>query len=331
LSVLFPLLRAYLDVEEGRLQKVHTTDSAQEFLIVMTDPELVETLVQSAIELLTFCLQGIAPARPPQPPSTKATNTSQLSVSLSADYEDESNPAIWPPANDPKLTAMMKGFQSHSTSGGGVSDVSAKWHMGLLWVLQLRTQCSLRGVKISELFGSKLLKTMCLPDSLSPLWPHLEQEGRVGGGRDQTLSFVSDDDFHSELEGSYYLPTGSITSTRSPSITSSLSDDLHSSSAVSQPTSHRTLKALREEFLLQCFRRLAANSSNIVYSVAEIWDIDNTQARLVHLTTLLELGNDDIIAELINHVGSPSLPALSVSLSLTLSVCLSVSLVHDLV
>jgi hypothetical protein len=324
LTVVFPLLRAYLDVEEGKLQKVHTTDSAQEFLIVMTDPELVETLVQSAIELLTFCLQGIAPLKPQTKPNATSAVSSSVpssSSSLSTGYEDEFNPSVWPPANDPKLTTMMKGFQTHSTSGGGVSDVSARWHMGLLWVLQLRTQCSLRGVKISELFGSKLLKTMCLSDSLSPLWPHLENphHGGEGGGRgrDHTLSFVSDDDFHSELEGSYYLPTGSLTSTRSPSITSSLSDDLHSLSAVSQPTNHMTLKSIREEFLLQCFRRLATQSSNIVYSVAEIWDIDNTQARLVHLTTLLELGNDDIIAELINHVSSiPFLFRLLTSLSL---------------
>lgn len=299
LSVIFPLLRAYLDVEEGKLQKVNTTDSAQEFLIVMADPELVETLVQSVLELINFCLQGSASTKQHLVP-VKATEpiSSQQSLAL---FEDESNPTIWPPTNDPKLTTMVKDFQSQSHSRG-INEVSAKWHMGLLWVLQLRTQCSLRGVKVSELFGSKLLKTMCLNDSLTSHWPHLENSLADGGkNREHALSLVSDDDFQSEIEGSYCLPTGSHTSTRSPSIASSLSDELRSS-AISQPSHHMSLKSIREEFLLQCFRRLATQSSNIVYSVAEIWDIDNTQARLVHLTTLLESGHDDIIAELINHV-----------------------------
>ena len=195
---------------------------------------------------------------------------------------------------------MIKAFQNHS----GIGDVAARWHMGLLWVLQLRTQCALRGVKISELFGHKLLKTMCQSDSLSLIWPILDADQN----RNQTLSFTSEDDVHSELEVSYHTTansggggSSSITSNRSPSITSSLSDELHSS-AVGQNTHVMTLKAVREEFLLQCFRRLNAQSTNLVYSIAEIWDIDNTQARLVHLTTLLELGQDDIISELINHV-----------------------------
>jgi hypothetical protein len=363
LTVIFPLLRAYLDVEEGKLQKVHTTDAAQEFLIVMADPELVETLVQSVIEFITFCLQGIAsssntstftsfasskqhliPLKPSSSPATTGgTGTgggdaaSSVGVGMTIDCEDENYPTTWPPANDPKLTHLMKEFQSLSNAGQGISDISSKWHMGLLWALQLRTQCSLRGVKISELFGSKLLKTMCLSDSLGPLWPHLEHPFSRGDGsrnRDQALSFVSDDDFQTESEGgagggggSYYLLTGAsgAVSTRSPSITSSLSDELHSISALSQLSHHTTqqqqqqsqhhphlsLKSIREEFLLQCFRRLATQSSNIVYSVAEIWGIDNTQARLVHLTTLLELGHDDIIAELINHVTPPPSPLTS--------------------
>jgi hypothetical protein len=342
LTVIFPLLRAYLDVEEAKLQKVHTTDAAQEFLIVMADPELVETLVQSVIELITFCLQGTAssfasassgsgsggisskqqliPVK-----SSAVTSVAVPSVAVTVtECEDETYPVTWPPVNDPKLTNLMEEFQSFSNAGQGISDVSARWHMGLLWALQLRTQCSLRGVKISELFGSKLLKTMCLSDSLSPLWPHLESShahlssgGAASRNRDQTLSFTSDDDFQSELEGSYSLPTAAAGSTRSPSITSSLSDDLHSSlshvTTQQQPQPQLSLKTIREEFLLQCFRRLATQSSNIVYSVAEIWDIDNTQARLVHLTTLLELGHDDIIAELINHVSPPPLPSPSLS------------------
>lgn len=316
LTVIFPLLRAYLDVEEGKLQKVHTTDVAQEFLIVMADPELVETLVQSVIELITFCLQGTSPTSFKQHhiPVKSPSGATPPSTATVLGFEDETYPTTWPPATDPKLDHLMKEFQFLSQARQGISDVSAKWHMGLLWALQLRTQCSLRGVKISELFGSKLLKTMCLSDSLSSWWPHVENSHVTldARNRDPTLSFVSDDDPQSELEGSYYLTTAAG-STRSPSITSSLSDDLHSISAVSQQQSHTTqsqhrphlsLKSIREEFLLQCFRRLATQSSNIVYSVAEIWDIDNTQARLVHLTTLLELGHDDIIVELINHVSS---------------------------
>ena len=41
-----------------------------------------------------------------------------------------------------------------------------KAHMALLYSLQLRTQCGLRGIKISEIFGTKTVSMMCIKDSL---------------------------------------------------------------------------------------------------------------------------------------------------------------------
>lgn len=41
-----------------------------------------------------------------------------------------------------------------------------KAHMALLYSLQLRTQSGLRGIKISEIFGSKTVSMMCIKDSL---------------------------------------------------------------------------------------------------------------------------------------------------------------------
>ena len=64
------------------------------------------------------------------------------------------------------------------------------------------------------------------------------------------------------------------------------------------------LQPVREEFMKQCFQRLEAQSSNTVYSIVEIWGIDHTQARLTHLSMLLEQGQDDVIGELLNHVSS---------------------------
>jgi hypothetical protein len=47
--------------------------------------------------------------------------------------------------------------------------------------------------------------------------------------------------------------------------------------------------------------------SNLLTAVAEVWGIANKQARLTHLSVLLELENDDVIGELMNHVSEVDL------------------------
>ena len=242
----------------------------------MADVELVEPFVHAVLELLSFVMNAttatthsskvhtpsLPTPAPPHPRDSRDLHT--LTASTQDDtptssavcylQPEEVSPVVWPPCTDPRLQQLITALQH---TGGGVSESACRWHMCLLWVLQLRTQCGLRGVKTSELMGEVLLQSMCAPESLCVSW--------------------SDMYVHppSASEG----PGGSVT------------DQL----AVS-------LRAVREEFMLQCFRRLESQSSNVVYAVTEQWGIDNKHARLTHLSTLLELGQDDIIGELISQV-----------------------------
>jgi hypothetical protein len=174
-----------------------------QLVAVIADSELVEIFVQSAVELISFALNGSnglfssrsashATVSSTHSITTTSTTTASahtgsgtssgpmhpshqmqpqtLPVSSSPSqtffYKDEVAPDIWPPPNDARLQHLVLESQQY----GGVCDLASQWHMCLLWVLQLRTQCGLRGVKVSELIGEELLLTMCGEESLSTEW-----------------------------------------------------------------------------------------------------------------------------------------------------------------
>lgn len=171
---------------------------------VIADAELVELFVQATVELISFALNGsggihsrtssqnaIASTASgalvmsshttatatenrshskqqsqTNPTGREIANTSSDPIQSNFFYKDEAAPDVWPPVNDARLHHLVVESQQY----GGVCDISAQWHMCLVWILQLRTQCGLRGVKVSELMGSELLLTMCGENSLSEEW-----------------------------------------------------------------------------------------------------------------------------------------------------------------
>ena len=80
------------------------------------------------------------------------------------DYQDEKGTlSSWPPTQDQKLGVLVRRFREKN----GTFAEACKHHMALLWVLQLRTQCGLRGAKLSELFGASCLKAFVGQTSLN--------------------------------------------------------------------------------------------------------------------------------------------------------------------
>lgn len=223
----------------------------------MADFELVEQFVKAVSEFINYSFQGNIV-------NSSTSNSNHDRTSLSpwkgstrdehdiSEYEDESLPAVWPPGIDVKLTSAVKNFQMV-----GISEGAAKWHLCLLLVLQLRTQCGLRGIKPSALFSSSFLANAC---------QHVDSTGdsyRLG------VWTRAEDGGHTGESGQ------------------SESGDL---------------RRIREEFILQCFRRLESKPAHTVYAMAAIWNFDPQPVKLLHLTTLLELGLDELIGELISQV-----------------------------
>jgi hypothetical protein len=237
-------------------------------MVVMTDTELIDHFIQAASEFITYSSQGFQHIVGNVSASDLGVHASPWKASVKDSYEvseymDEDTPEVWPPGTDLKLTAAVKRFQI----AGGVSDGAAKLHLCLLWVLQLRTQCGLRGIKPSELFGKNYLATMC---------QSLENEVKTDLG---TWT-------KSHLE----LPSNSGSKLQP------LSEGIHSLSE------NLSLQRIREEFILQCFRRLESKPAHLVYNMAAVWDFDPQRVKLLHLSTLLELGLDELIGELISQV-----------------------------
>lgn len=209
-------------------------------LQIMANSELVEKFVQASVDILLYAARR-----------HNVVNEDSFHMPLAeADvYYDECGPEIWPPLHDARILAMIR------NSAGGSED-DAKWTICLLYVLQMRAQYGLRGVKPSELFGREFLGT---------------------GRRKKDVHITSD-----------------ILS--------------HSKSPVDAPSYLHGLQAgtgldeIRKEFLLQCFRRIGAQSTQTIYHIAEVWSFSLQQIRLLHLLILLELNLDEQVEELISQV-----------------------------
>ena len=206
----------------------------------MANSELVEKFVQAAVDIILYT------ARLHQVVNNDSFHMQPADADI---YSDECGPEIWPPLHDARILAIIR----NSTSG---SEEDAKWTICLLYVLQMRAQYGLRGVKPSELFGKDFLST---------------------GRRRKDVQVTSDILSHSK------------TPVDAPSY-------LHGLQAGTG------LDEIRKEFLLQCFRRIGAQSTQTIYQIAQVWSFSVQQIRLLHLLILLELNLDEQVEELISQV-----------------------------
>ena len=174
---------------------------------------------------------------------------------------------MWPPLTDAKITALSKRFRSR----GGVSASLVEAHIALMCVLQLRAECGLRGIRPSQLIGADILSALCTTGVIS------------------STNAVID-----------MVHSNSVT--MNPSKSSGVAGANGLASAVSADGKGGPLKAVRTEFILQCFHRLGATPSTVIYRLAGLWGCSMNEIRIMHISSLLDLYLDDFVDEMIPQV-----------------------------
>lgn len=146
--------------------------STTQLLELLSNYELLRNFVRTAVEILSYVEPAITSEKPvstvetdgTQSDLTKDQPTRKKTVTHEY-YEDEIPKKIWPVSRDSQLTALQESFEKEVST--------LQWnkrllniYMSVLWVLLLRRQCGLRGVKPTELLGENVLSFL---DSTIPL------------------------------------------------------------------------------------------------------------------------------------------------------------------
>ncbi len=182
----------------------------------------------------------------------------------------DSKGKVWPPVEDPFMKKLMDNMITRSCC----SKESTRRHLVQLWILQLRFQCGLRGVKPSQLLGP-VQQIVSVDASRLTLMNLL----RVV----TDISKTSLVDFKADFTTLDHLKTYECTSGKP--------------SSGLEPEG--VIETTQMEFLLHCFRRLSPEGFSLVYKVASALELDGDETRVLHLTSLLEryTGDADHIAD----------------------------------
>ena len=209
-----------------------------------------------------------------QPPPTSSSSSAAFSTSQQqqhsggsgsgagvATYDVTTSPysthaPTWPATDDFFLNTLLVQYTQQVTPLATTTDAGTSvssqplWtapqlseHAGMLWVMHLRAQCSLRGVRPSEVLGSGILAQL---DEFA----HRCSERVVGGG--------NGNDIAANFSGATASITTTIKTTTTPA------------AFVSAPAA---TVAVRMEFITQCLRQLvgARQPTGAVYVLAMRW------------------------------------------------------------
>jgi hypothetical protein len=69
-------------------------------------------------------------------------------------------------------------------------------------------------------------------------------------------------------------------------------------------TSSESLRAVRTEFINQCFHRLGSAPSPLLYRLAQLWRFTLHEVRVMHIAALLDLYLDEFVDEMIPQVNA---------------------------
>lgn len=114
---------------------------------------LLHTFITSCTELLKFVSIGLS-----------AEAGMRKTVEAVMQVEDDQD--IWPSIKDWKIDNLTASF-SEKLNDKIALGFCLKWNKVMMWVMLLRFQCGLRGVKPSELIDSTYYDSMLLISSLS--------------------------------------------------------------------------------------------------------------------------------------------------------------------
>lgn len=141
--------------------------SVQQLLVIIADLNLLKTFIRSAVEVLKYIENAIINGKhlnsvhadpevvPDIPLITAASSAEQTS------FEDEEVEAIWPSNTDKRLCRLYNFFydRDHKISSQW-SEAMVRAHISILWVMQLRFQCGLRGIKPVKVLGNGVLNSL---------------------------------------------------------------------------------------------------------------------------------------------------------------------------
>jgi hypothetical protein len=125
----------------------------------MSESSSAKEIIRAGIDFLSYIADGheALARRPSDDTDGDVLRSLRLSSRAEVPPTLEFISDMWPSINDIRIMKLQKRFQAR----GGVSMSTVDAHMALLCVLQLRSECGLRGIRPSELFGERILSLLC--------------------------------------------------------------------------------------------------------------------------------------------------------------------------
>jgi hypothetical protein len=240
----------------------------------MSDVQSTKEFIKTSIDLMTFLIAGHEQL------SKEGSASKSASTSLPAEGARELFPTLmtyeaWPLLRDAKLDRCCSEFRARP----GVSLSTVESHIALFIVLQLRGECGLRGVRPSQLLGQEVLGGLCCEGVLKDINALFDLN--VGDMARQSSERISDH---------------SVTSLR-PSASAPSIVGLEEAASPAE-----SLRAVRTEFINQCFHRLGSAPSPLLYRLAQLWRYTLHEVRVMHIAALLDLYLDEFVDEMIPQV-----------------------------
>ena len=133
--------------------------------MIIADLNLLKTFIRSAVEILKYIENAIVNGRHLNSMNAEAESVPDVPMITPAGeqtaFEDEEVDSIWPSTTDKRLCRLYNYFydREHKINSQW-SEAMVKAHISILWVMQLRFQCGLRGIKPIKVLGTGILSSL---------------------------------------------------------------------------------------------------------------------------------------------------------------------------
>ena len=222
----------------------------------MSEPQSTSQIIRASIDFFSYLSEGNECLLEEGVPLQYAEGEGVGGINVAA--------SNWPPLEDTRLANLCKKF----CAKGGIPLLTIDAHLALFCVLQLRSECGLRGIRPSRLFGYDIVSLLC-------------RRGILGNTRIEIEMNRSNDD-KKTVDG--------------------VSADIDPADRDGDRGRGESIDAIRTEFIMQCFRQLGATRSPTLYRLSSLWKYSLHDVRIMHINALLELYLDELVDEMIPQV-----------------------------
>lgn len=122
----------------------------------MSEPQSTREIIRASIDYFSYLSEGneslLEDGIPLQHGACDGSSEPRGAGVFTAAPEKD-----WPPVEDARISRLRKKFCAR----GGIPMLTVDAHLALLCVLQLRSECGLRGIRPSRLFGGDLISLLC--------------------------------------------------------------------------------------------------------------------------------------------------------------------------